>query len=90
MRADMVARRERGGNCHKRPHRRKAKGQTCATECQADNAAMTRMGDTDKKPEKTGSRSKRLAAALRENLRRRKAQERGREAPPAPNDHKNR
>jgi hypothetical protein len=27
MRAGMVARRERGGNCHKRPHRRKAKGQ---------------------------------------------------------------
>ena len=33
----------------------------------------------DKKPD---SRSQRLAAELRENLRRRKAQERGRKAPP--------
>ncbi|HET7802877.1 MAG TPA: hypothetical protein VFL53_01445 [Pseudolabrys sp.] len=34
----------------------------------------------DKKPD---SRSRRLAAELRENLRRRKAQERGRKAPAA-------
>mgnify|MGYP001595066351 CR=1 FL=1 len=39
---------------------------------------MTRMGDTDKKPKKTDARSARLAAALRVNLRRRKAQERRR------------
>ena len=35
--------------------------------------------ENDKKPKKTGDRSARLAAALRENLRRRKAQERGRD-----------
>ncbi len=45
---------------------------------------MTRVGEGDKKPRKSGSRSERLAAALRENLRRRKAQERRRGAPPAP------
>ena len=43
---------------------------------------MTRAGEGDKKPKKSGGRSARLAAALRENLRRRKAQERGRDAPP--------
>jgi hypothetical protein len=32
---------------------------------------------------KSGNRSERLALALRENLRRRKAQERGRNPPPA-------
>ena len=41
---------------------------------------MTRIGGNDKKPVKS-SRNQRLAAALRENLRRRKAQERGRDAP---------
>ncbi len=46
---------------------------------------MTRMGENDKKPKKTGNRSARLGAALRENLRRRKAQERRRGEPkPAP------
>ena len=42
---------------------------------------MTGMDENGKKPAKTGktgSREARLAAALRENLRRRKAQERGR------------
>ena len=43
--------------------------------------AMTRSGDNDKKPRKSGARAARLAAALRENLRRRKAQERQRTAP---------
>ncbi len=38
---------------------------------------MTRGKDTGKKPEKT-QRSERLAAALRANLQRRKAQQRGR------------
>ena len=41
---------------------------------------MTRAREDDRKAKKTG----RLAAALRENLRRRKAQERSRHAPPAP------
>ena len=48
---------------------------------------MTRETEDDKKPKKpkqSGRRSDRLAAALRENLRRRKAQERQRGAPPAP------
>jgi hypothetical protein len=40
---------------------------------------MTAASDNDKKAKKTG----RLAAALRKNLRRRKAQERQRSAPPA-------
>ena len=41
---------------------------------------MTRMAYNDEKPKKTGSRSARLAAALRVNLHRRKAQERKRGA----------
>jgi hypothetical protein len=47
---------------------------------------MTQTGRNDdkdgKKPNKTGRRSDRLAAALRENLRRRKAQARQRSASP--------
>jgi len=44
---------------------------------------MTRADDRDKsKP--SGGRAERLAAALRENLRRRKAQERRRSAQEAP------
>ena len=42
---------------------------------------MTRKAEDGKKPTKSGGRSTRLAAALRENLRRRKAQERQRSAP---------
>jgi metal-responsive CopG/Arc/MetJ family transcriptional regulator len=42
--------------------------------------AMARKPETDAKAKKP-SRSERLAAALRENLRRRKAQERQRSAP---------
>jgi hypothetical protein len=38
----------------------------------------------DKKPPKKGARDERLAAALRENLRRRKAQVRGRGAEKQP------
>ena len=41
---------------------------------------MTRAREDDRKAKKTG----RLAAALRENLRRRKAQERARNEPEAP------
>ena len=44
---------------------------------------MTRAREDDRKAKKTG----RLAAALRENLRRRKAQERARHAPQAPESH---
>ena len=57
---------------------------------------MTRMGNNDKKPKKAGSRSARLAAALRVNLHRRKAQERKRgeesasEAGAPPQNEKNR
>ncbi len=57
---------------------------------------MTRAGD-DEKTKPSGARAEHLAAALRENLRRRKAQERerrARETPeargPAPRDDKNR
>jgi hypothetical protein len=42
---------------------------------------MTRKRDDDKQPRKPTGRTARLAAALRENLRRRKAQERQRNAP---------
>jgi uncharacterized membrane protein YccC len=56
------------------------KASTCEAAWQADNAAMTRAREDDRKAKKTG----RLAAALRENLRRRKAQERSRYAPQAP------
>jgi hypothetical protein len=42
---------------------------------------MTRGGENGNKPKKSGARGARLAAALRENLRRRKAQERSRIAP---------
>jgi hypothetical protein len=41
-------------------------------------------GKNPKKPKQSGGRSTRLAIALRENLRRRKAQERQRGAPPTP------
>jgi hypothetical protein len=44
---------------------------------------MTRGGDREKAKQK-GGRSERLAAALRENLRRRKAQVRRRDAQTAP------
>jgi hypothetical protein len=42
---------------------------------------MTRKREDDKQPKKPTGRNARLAAALRENLRRRKAQERRRNAP---------
>ena len=54
---------------------------------------MTRDPEDDKKPNKTkpsSRRSDRLAVALRENLRRRKAQERQRGAALAPHDDKTR
>ncbi|HEY2755389.1 MAG TPA: hypothetical protein VGJ01_06550 [Pseudolabrys sp.] len=42
------------------------------------------MAENGKKSGKSGGRDDRLAAALRENLRRRKAQERARASAPAP------
>jgi hypothetical protein len=48
----------------------------------ADNGGMAGNGGDSKKPAKSGGRSQRLAAALRENLRRRKAQERARAPSP--------
>jgi hypothetical protein len=48
---------------------------------QADNAAMAHVGRDSKGKKESSGRSQRLAAALRENLRRRKAQERGRGSP---------
>jgi hypothetical protein len=72
------------------------KGAACEAGCAADNAAMKRTGG-DKKTKAAGGRAERLAAALRENLRRRKAQERERRARrsleslvPAPRDEKGR
>ncbi len=52
-------------------------GSACEVSRRTDNEAMARIGK-DKNAGKTGSRDARLAAALRENLRRRKAQERAR------------
>jgi hypothetical protein len=43
---------------------------------------MTRAGKDSNKPKKSSGRSQRLAMELRENLRRRKAQERGRARSP--------
>ncbi len=55
-----------------------------------DNAGMTKSSETLQKTGKKGGRNDRLAAALRENLRRRKAQARdrisGRDAASAPAD----
>jgi hypothetical protein len=51
--------------------------QVGSTRWQADNMAMTRSRK-ESKPRKPVDRSHRLAMELRENLRRRKAQERGR------------
>ena len=48
--------------------------------CRRIIAAMTRTGNGDAKPVESTSRERRLAAALRENLRRRKAQARERGA----------
>jgi hypothetical protein len=45
---------------------------------------MSRLGKDENKANKSGGRRERLAAALRENLRRRKAQERRRGLPPEP------
>src|SRR5476649_2154859 len=56
------------------------KASTCATVGPADNGVMTRVSEDDRKAKKAS----RLAAALRENLRRRKAQERQRGAPSSP------
>jgi hypothetical protein len=52
----------------------------CTAPRRADNAAMTQAGGNDKKA-KESKKTGRLAMALRENLRRRKAQLRQRSAP---------
>ena len=57
------------------------KDAACEADYPADNADMTRAGD-DEKTKPSGTRAARLAAALRENLRRRKAQERRRKIKP--------
>ena len=75
-----MARRECGGNCHTTPGgARRSRGLRNDQDGRI-NARMTSRGkDQDKtgKPPKPAGRDARLAAALRENLRRRKAQERG-------------
>ena len=70
--------RKRGGNCHTTPLWRKAMDQVGNMRRQADNRGMARSGKDNSKPRKPVERSQRLAMELRENLRRRKAQERGR------------
>ena len=57
------------------------KASTCEAARQADNAAMANKPGNGDKSTKSGARAARLAAALRENLRRRKAQARQRSAP---------
>jgi hypothetical protein len=56
------------------------KASSCEVAWQADNDGVTRLSEEDRKAKKAS----RLAAALRENLRRRKAQERQRGAPSSP------
>jgi hypothetical protein len=60
----------------------------CAAKWRTDNAAMTKSGETPHKTGvktgKKGGRGDRLAAALRENLHRRKAQVRQRGQMAAP------
>src|SRR5262245_28436899 len=82
-RAIICERRERRGNCHKGPRSRKAKP---SLACAATGHIIEFMDRTHKGNEtrKNGSRNERLAGALRENLRRRKTQERARgESQPA-------
>ena len=54
-------------------------GSACGARPPADNGIMKRASGEQPKQRKTGGRNERLAAALRENLRRRKAQARGRD-----------
>lgn len=80
--------------------RRKAKACLARPTASDDKATMTAANNDGKsgksgKTAKSGGRGDRLAAALRENLRRRKAQARGRDAqsdeaaqPPAEPDRK--
>jgi len=68
-----MSRRERGGNCHKAyPHAR----QRLAARALA--AQLTLMAEQSSKSPEKQRREERLAAALRENLRKRKAQARER------------
>ncbi len=55
----------------------------CHTQVRSRNrVGMTKAGANDPQTGKSESRDRRLAEALRENLRRRKAQARGRNSPP--------
>jgi hypothetical protein len=69
-----------GGNCHKPARRRKEKRPLADNRRPPDKSRMTKATDDRKTPAGRGNpgRGERLAAALRENLKRRKAQERAR------------
>ena len=71
--------RERVGNCHKPNAGRKAKPLAGSVHRRII-VVMAKGGRSGAKVGDSGKRSGRLAAALRENLRRRKAQARGRVA----------
>jgi len=74
-----MERRERGGNCHTTPGwRNKTMTRVGNASRQPDNAIMTGSSKDSTKSGKSPDRKERLAMELRENLRRRKAQERGR------------
>jgi hypothetical protein len=74
---------ECGGNCHKGALRCKEKAALPSLWAKDNKPMMSASGNHSKK-RKSGSRSERLAAALRENLHRRKAQERARVTPASP------
>jgi hypothetical protein len=79
-----MTRRECAGNCHKRYPWRKAMARLAERSGERINGQMARTGEHNT-AKTTGNRKERLAAALRENLRRRKEQERGRDASPSSN-----
>ena len=62
----------------KSPLKKQGKGRACAGSFAVAREAMADKPETGKSAAKSGSREARLAAALRENLKRRKAQERAR------------
>ena len=73
---------DRGGNCHIGHRGRKVKAYLASMLRGRIINAMARKPEDGKRPKKPAdARAARLAAALRENLRRRKAQERQRNTP---------
>jgi hypothetical protein len=72
-----MKRRERGGNCH-RAFAGARRGPKVATLAGDPIMRAMTSGGKDRKTAKPSPRSQRLAVELRENLRKRKAQERGR------------